>query len=110
MEQLGSSQDLARMLAEYRARGGRIQQREASDPFSTSSPQSRAADVAPRPPLKSDADEDKSGRHTDMNWASKVKLMESLLIHAAGHVFFVFLLHLKAYTCRFKIQIRHKPP
>lgn len=83
MEQLGSSQDLARMLAEYRARGGRIQQREASDPFSTSSPQSRAVDAAPRPPLKSDADEDKSGRHTDMNWASKVKLMESRLIHAA---------------------------
>lgn len=61
------------MLAEYRARGGRIEQREAGDPFSTSSPQSRAVDAALRPPLKSDTDEDKSSRHTDVNWASKVE-------------------------------------
>uniref|UniRef100_A0A8C9ZSR6 1-phosphatidylinositol 3-phosphate 5-kinase n=1 Tax=Sander lucioperca TaxID=283035 RepID=A0A8C9ZSR6_SANLU len=37
IEQLNSSQDLAKMLADYRAKGGRIRQREATDPFNTAS-------------------------------------------------------------------------
>uniref|UniRef100_A0A4W6F3W5 1-phosphatidylinositol 3-phosphate 5-kinase n=1 Tax=Lates calcarifer TaxID=8187 RepID=A0A4W6F3W5_LATCA len=37
VEQLNSSQDLAKMLADYRAKGGRIRQRETTDPFSIAS-------------------------------------------------------------------------
>uniref|UniRef100_A0A8D3E4Z4 1-phosphatidylinositol 3-phosphate 5-kinase n=1 Tax=Scophthalmus maximus TaxID=52904 RepID=A0A8D3E4Z4_SCOMX len=36
VEQLNGSQGLAKMLADYRAKGGRIRQREASDPFGPS--------------------------------------------------------------------------
>lgn len=77
------------MVAEYRARGGRIQQREASDPFGTLSPsaaaaaagsQSRALDAALRPPLKSDSEEEKSSRQADINWASKVNAAEAVMI------------------------------
>uniref|UniRef100_A0A3Q4BCU0 1-phosphatidylinositol 3-phosphate 5-kinase n=1 Tax=Mola mola TaxID=94237 RepID=A0A3Q4BCU0_MOLML len=50
VEQLSNSQNLSRMLADYRAKGGRIRQREAHDPFSTAntvapvSNQNRAGD------------------------------------------------------------------
>lgn len=78
VEQLGGSQDLARMVAEYRARGGRIQQREASDPFGTVNPsaaaagsQSRALDATLKPPPKSESEEEKSSKQADINWASK---------------------------------------
>uniref|UniRef100_A0A671YTU6 1-phosphatidylinositol 3-phosphate 5-kinase n=1 Tax=Sparus aurata TaxID=8175 RepID=A0A671YTU6_SPAAU len=37
VEQLSGSQDLAKMLADYRAKGGRIRQREATDPFNAAS-------------------------------------------------------------------------
>uniref|UniRef100_A0A3B4UZ88 1-phosphatidylinositol 3-phosphate 5-kinase n=1 Tax=Seriola dumerili TaxID=41447 RepID=A0A3B4UZ88_SERDU len=55
IEQLNSCQDLAKMVADYRAKGGRIRQREATDIFSAAGAaapfngQSRAAEVkAPR--------------------------------------------------------------
>uniref|UniRef100_A0A7N6BBM4 1-phosphatidylinositol 3-phosphate 5-kinase n=1 Tax=Anabas testudineus TaxID=64144 RepID=A0A7N6BBM4_ANATE len=37
IDQLNSNQDLAKMLADYRAKGGRIQQKEATDPFNNAS-------------------------------------------------------------------------
>uniref|UniRef100_A0A4W6F6H9 1-phosphatidylinositol 3-phosphate 5-kinase n=1 Tax=Lates calcarifer TaxID=8187 RepID=A0A4W6F6H9_LATCA len=57
VEQLNSSQDLAKMLADYRAKGGRIRQRETTDPFSIASTappvggQSRAGEAPVKPPL-----------------------------------------------------------
>ncbi|XP_071775667.1 1-phosphatidylinositol 3-phosphate 5-kinase isoform X4 [Centroberyx gerrardi] len=82
IEQLNSSQDLAKMLAEYRAKGGRIRQREASDPFSSAGPgvpaagQSRVGererDAPVRPPVKADSEEEKPSGQSDMSWASKL--------------------------------------
>uniref|UniRef100_A0A3Q3GFN5 1-phosphatidylinositol 3-phosphate 5-kinase n=1 Tax=Labrus bergylta TaxID=56723 RepID=A0A3Q3GFN5_9LABR len=50
VEQLNCSQDLAKMLADYRAKGGRIRQREPADPFfssaATVSGQSKAGDAS----------------------------------------------------------------
>lgn len=77
MDQLGSSQDLAKMLADYRAKGGRIRQRDAGDPFSSvggggGGGASRAADAPVRAPVKADSEEEKPSKHSDMNWAPKV--------------------------------------
>lgn len=71
------------MLADYRAKGGRIQQREVHDPFSTAyaagavSSQSRAGDATLRPTLKTDIDEEKPSKQSDMNWAPKVSSAET---------------------------------
>lgn len=64
-QQLGSSQDLARMVADYRAQGGRI--RRDIDPFAhpTHAPSSKA-------PVKADSEEEKGSGQNDMVWASKV--------------------------------------
>ncbi|XP_029315072.1 LOW QUALITY PROTEIN: 1-phosphatidylinositol 3-phosphate 5-kinase [Cottoperca gobio] len=79
IEQLSGSQDLAKMLADYRAKGGRIRQREASDPFSVAAPvsvQSRAADAPVKPLLKTllktDSEEEKTGKLSDVTWAPKL--------------------------------------
>ncbi|XP_070693836.1 1-phosphatidylinositol 3-phosphate 5-kinase [Pempheris klunzingeri] len=73
VEQLSSSQDLARMLADYRAKGGRIQQRAASDPFSSVvSGQGRVGDATVKPPLKTDSEEEKPSKQNDMSWAPKL--------------------------------------
>ncbi|XP_044222711.1 1-phosphatidylinositol 3-phosphate 5-kinase isoform X2 [Thunnus albacares] len=78
VEQLGSSQDLAKMLAEYRAKGGRIRQREAADPFGTASTaapvssQSRTVDAPVKPPVKADSEEEKPSKQNDMSWAPKM--------------------------------------
>ncbi|XP_071374856.1 1-phosphatidylinositol 3-phosphate 5-kinase isoform X2 [Centroberyx affinis] len=81
IEQLNSSQDLAKMLAEYRAKGGRIRQREASDPFSSTGPGVPAAGQTKvgererdpvRPPVKADSEEEKPSGQSDMSWASKL--------------------------------------
>ncbi|KAM4698369.1 1-phosphatidylinositol 3-phosphate 5-kinase [Rhinophrynus dorsalis] len=66
-EYLGDSQSLARILADYRARGGRIQQKDA-DPFVQTND-------APNGPTtknesKSESDDDKS--LTDMSWNAKI--------------------------------------
>lgn len=78
VEQLNSSQDLAKMLADYRAKGGRIQQKEATDPFTNTSAvapvsgQSRAGDAAVKPPVKTDSEEEKPNKQNDMSWAPKL--------------------------------------
>ncbi|KAM7407006.1 hypothetical protein PAMA_002968 [Pampus argenteus] len=78
VEQLGSSQDLAKMLAEYRAKGGRIRQREATDPFTTASTaapvigQSRTVDAPVKPPVKAESEEEKPSKLNDMSWAPKL--------------------------------------
>ncbi|XP_034416912.1 1-phosphatidylinositol 3-phosphate 5-kinase isoform X11 [Cyclopterus lumpus] len=68
IELLSGSQDLARMVADYRAKGGRIRQREAVDPFG--GVPSKAAD-APVKPARADSEEEKPGKPTDMSWAPK---------------------------------------
>lgn len=64
-QQLSSSQDLARMLADYRAQGGRIQR--DTDPFAhpTQPPNTKA-------PVKADGEEEKGPGQNDMVWATKV--------------------------------------
>ncbi|XP_061579181.1 1-phosphatidylinositol 3-phosphate 5-kinase isoform X3 [Cololabis saira] len=71
--QLNSSQDLARMLADYRAKGGRIRQKEVGDPFcSPASSQSRATETASKAPAKTDVEEDKMNKQNDMSWTPKL--------------------------------------
>nr|XP_043871054.1 1-phosphatidylinositol 3-phosphate 5-kinase [Solea senegalensis] len=78
IEQLNSSHDLARMLADYRAKGGRIRQRENSDPFcapsvaAVVSGQSRGGETAVRAPVKADSEEEKPSKQNDMTWAPKL--------------------------------------
>ncbi|XP_014020771.1 1-phosphatidylinositol 3-phosphate 5-kinase isoform X6 [Salmo salar] len=67
-EHLGSSQDLAKMLADYRAQGGRLRQEEA-DPFAQ--PPVREA-LPPKHPVKADCEEEKPAGQNDMTWASKL--------------------------------------
>uniref|UniRef100_A0A4W4E696 1-phosphatidylinositol 3-phosphate 5-kinase n=1 Tax=Electrophorus electricus TaxID=8005 RepID=A0A4W4E696_ELEEL len=66
-QQLGSSQELARMLADYRARGGRLRQRDA-DPFANSAQANQAARV----PAKADSEEEKGPGQGDVTWATKI--------------------------------------
>ncbi|RXN28954.1 1-phosphatidylinositol 3-phosphate 5-kinase isoform X1 [Labeo rohita] len=74
VEQLGSSQDLARMLADYRAKGGRIRQREGM--------QFREAPPT-KAPIKSDSEEDKGAGLNEMTWATKCPSMycETPMVH-----------------------------
>lgn len=70
-EQLGSSQGLARMLADYRAQGGRISR--DVDPFA------QAAQTQPaKAPTRLDSEEDKGNGPSDMTWATKVCLFVCL--------------------------------
>ncbi|XP_073711341.1 1-phosphatidylinositol 3-phosphate 5-kinase isoform X5 [Misgurnus anguillicaudatus] len=68
-EHLSSSQDLARMLADYRAQGGRIRQREEM--------QFREAPPA-KAPIKSDSEEDKGAGQNEMSWASKLDCLNPI--------------------------------
>ncbi|XP_071339695.1 1-phosphatidylinositol 3-phosphate 5-kinase isoform X2 [Trachinotus anak] len=76
--QLNSCQDLAKMLADYRAKGGRIRQREAPDVFGSAgnaapvSGQSRAGEAPVKAPVKADSEEEKPSKQNDMNWAPKL--------------------------------------
>ncbi|XP_030285069.1 1-phosphatidylinositol 3-phosphate 5-kinase isoform X5 [Sparus aurata] len=78
VEQLSGSQDLAKMLADYRAKGGRIRQREATDPFNAASSaapvsgQSRAGETTVKLPVKSDSEEEKPSKPNEMSWAPKL--------------------------------------
>ncbi|MEQ2195284.1 hypothetical protein XENOCAPTIV_010183, partial [Xenoophorus captivus] len=69
---LSSSQDLARMLADYRAKGGRIRQKETGDPFGSAGPaaagssQNRVADIPVKVLGKADSEEEKSGKQGEM--------------------------------------------
>lgn len=77
-EHLSSSRDLARMLADYRAQGGRIRQKEGMqfrEPLPTKSP------------MKADSEEDKGPGMSEMTWATKVRVSRLLvcLFHSVGH-------------------------
>lgn len=65
IELLGSSQELARMLADYRAQGGRIRQREGMQFRET---------MPTKAPIKSDSEEDKGAGLNEMTWANKVRV------------------------------------
>uniref|UniRef100_A0A673ZGR1 1-phosphatidylinositol 3-phosphate 5-kinase n=1 Tax=Salmo trutta TaxID=8032 RepID=A0A673ZGR1_SALTR len=70
-EQLGSSQDLAKMLADYRAQGGRL--RQEADPFTQPLPQPPVREAPPpKHPVKADSEEEKPAGQNDMTWASKL--------------------------------------
>ncbi|XP_028848292.1 1-phosphatidylinositol 3-phosphate 5-kinase isoform X2 [Denticeps clupeoides] len=70
-EQLGSSQDLARMLADFRAKGGRIRQKGA-DPFTAPpAPPTRDA-LGNRMPSKADSEEEKPAGQNDLTWTAKM--------------------------------------
>lgn len=71
VEHLGSSKDLARMLADYRASGGRIRQKEAADPFGSAGPRAGAG-CQGRLPGKADGEEDKQNKQSDTSWTPKV--------------------------------------
>uniref|UniRef100_A0A3Q1GCU1 1-phosphatidylinositol 3-phosphate 5-kinase n=1 Tax=Acanthochromis polyacanthus TaxID=80966 RepID=A0A3Q1GCU1_9TELE len=70
VEQLSGSQDLARMLADYRAKGGRIRQRGSSDLFSAG--QNRTVDGSVKGPVKADSEEEKPSKQSDVSWAPKL--------------------------------------
>uniref|UniRef100_A0A6Q2YLJ5 1-phosphatidylinositol 3-phosphate 5-kinase n=1 Tax=Esox lucius TaxID=8010 RepID=A0A6Q2YLJ5_ESOLU len=67
-EQLSASQELANMLADYRAQGGRIRQKEA-DPFAQ--PPVREAPPS-KHPVKADGEEERLAGQNDSTWASKL--------------------------------------
>ncbi|CAL8341551.1 unnamed protein product [Boreogadus saida] len=83
VEQVNGSSDLARMLADYRAQGGRIRQRDGSDPFGSAGPAATAAaaacqgsreqrEAAFRAPSKAESEEERPSGASDMSWASKL--------------------------------------
>ncbi|XP_062390318.1 1-phosphatidylinositol 3-phosphate 5-kinase isoform X4 [Sardina pilchardus] len=74
-EQVSCSQDLARMLADYRAQGGRIRQRD--DPFSNPQQQVRESHSS-RAPVKADSEEEKSTGQTDITWATKLDCLNPI--------------------------------
>uniref|UniRef100_A0A1A8EIT4 1-phosphatidylinositol 3-phosphate 5-kinase n=1 Tax=Nothobranchius korthausae TaxID=1143690 RepID=A0A1A8EIT4_9TELE len=85
VEQLGTSQNLTRMLADYRANGGRIQQKESSNPFGSAGPvgfgaggQSRTPDLLVRLPVKTNDEEVKMSRQTDVGWTSKLDCLNPI--------------------------------
>ncbi|CAB1328640.1 unnamed protein product, partial [Coregonus sp. 'balchen'] len=70
-EQLGSSQDLAKMLADYRAQGGRL--RQEADPFTQPLTQPPVLEAPPpKHPVKADSEDEKPAGQNDMTWASKL--------------------------------------
>ncbi|ELW72694.1 1-phosphatidylinositol-3-phosphate 5-kinase [Tupaia chinensis] len=68
-EHLGDSQSLSRMLADYRARGGRIQQKN-SDPFAHSKDASGTS--SGKSGSKTESDEEKGLIPSDAMWSTKV--------------------------------------
>lgn len=73
------------MLADYRAKGGRIQHSEATDPFcvsSSSAPvsgQNRPADGTVRAPVKTESEEEKPNKQND--WTPKVRNINTIIFH-----------------------------
>uniref|UniRef100_A0A8C9VB94 1-phosphatidylinositol 3-phosphate 5-kinase n=1 Tax=Scleropages formosus TaxID=113540 RepID=A0A8C9VB94_SCLFO len=64
-EPLGSNQDLAKMLADFRAKGGRIQQKNI-DPFSM------AKEGPSKAAMKADSEEDRGQPQNDVAWATRM--------------------------------------
>ncbi|XP_023806774.1 1-phosphatidylinositol 3-phosphate 5-kinase isoform X3 [Oryzias latipes] len=77
VEHLGSSKDLARMLADYRASGGRIRQKEAADPFGSAGPRAGAG-CQGRLPGKADGEEDKQNKQSDTSWTPKLDCLNPI--------------------------------
>lgn len=69
-EQLNSSQDLAKMLADYRAKGGRIRQRDNTDQFAAPSTNGQSR-TETKCPVKADSEEEKPSKPSDVSWAPK---------------------------------------
>lgn len=73
------------MLADYRAKGGRVQQRESMELFSsvgTAAPvisQGRVGDATVKLLVKTDSEEEKPGKQSDINWAPKVSSVETVI-------------------------------
>ncbi|XP_039862667.1 1-phosphatidylinositol 3-phosphate 5-kinase isoform X4 [Simochromis diagramma] len=82
VEQLSNSQNLAEMLADYRAKGGRIRQKETHDPFNSAtaaaSSQSRGADIPGKPSVKSEGEEERPSKQSEMNWAPKLDCLNPI--------------------------------
>ncbi|KAJ8012594.1 hypothetical protein DPEC_G00044490 [Dallia pectoralis] len=74
--QIGASQELAIMLADYRAQGGRIRQKDA-DPFAQPAPPVREAPLS-KHPVKADSEEEKPVGQNDSTWASKVDCLNPI--------------------------------
>ncbi|XP_074154973.1 1-phosphatidylinositol 3-phosphate 5-kinase isoform X1 [Sminthopsis crassicaudata] len=74
-EHLGESQSLGRMLADYRARGGRIQQKNA-DPFVQS--KDTSDNSGGRSGSKTEGDEDRVSSHSDAIWSTKVDCLSAV--------------------------------
>lgn len=73
--QVSGSQDLAKMLADYRAKGGRIQQRDTTDRFAAPpsvNGQSRTGEMQVKALAKADSEEEKPGKPNDISWAPKL--------------------------------------
>lgn len=84
VEQLATSHNLARMLADYRASGGRIQQRGPIDPFGSAGHaaagcgQSRGVDMTLKPRLKADSEDEKTSKQKDLGLTPKVSRVRLL--------------------------------
>lgn len=65
------------MLAEYRAKGGRIRQREVADPFNSAAcpgnAQNRNDEAAVKGAAKADGEEEKTSKQNDTSVAPKVR-------------------------------------
>lgn len=70
-EQLSSSQDLAKMLADYRAKGGRIRQRDSTDQFAAPSINGQSKPET-KCPARVDSEEEKPSKPSDVSWAPKL--------------------------------------
>ncbi|KAK7913748.1 hypothetical protein WMY93_013959 [Mugilogobius chulae] len=69
-EQLSTSQDLAKMVADYRAKGGRIRQKDSNDQFAAPSVNGHSKPEM-KCPLSGDSEEEKPSKPTDISWAPK---------------------------------------
>ncbi|XP_029980535.1 1-phosphatidylinositol 3-phosphate 5-kinase isoform X2 [Sphaeramia orbicularis] len=79
IEQLNSSQELAKMLADYRAKGGRIRQRETTDRFAPIiSGQSKVGETQLKLPAKADSEEEKPSKQNDLSWAPKLDCLNPI--------------------------------
>ncbi|XP_075036344.1 1-phosphatidylinositol 3-phosphate 5-kinase isoform X2 [Mixophyes fleayi] len=75
-EQLGESQNLARILADYRARGGRIRQKDGGDPFVQTKEMPNG--LLSKNETKYDLEEDKGLNENEMSWKAKIDCLSTL--------------------------------
>ncbi|XP_072301067.1 1-phosphatidylinositol 3-phosphate 5-kinase isoform X2 [Eucyclogobius newberryi] len=70
-EHLSSSQDLAKMLADYRAKGGRIRQRDNTDLFAAPCVNEHSRSEV-KGLVSADSEEEKPSKPNDISWAPKL--------------------------------------